>query len=329
MIDDRLSSLLQTLVEEYIRTGQPVSSNGLLERSGLELSSATVRSDLAKLESYGFVAQPHVSAGRVPTHAGYRFYVDHCSPTRLRAATRTRIESFFSTMTAELSRLLEETSGLLSDLSSYPAVVIGPGFGVEVVRGFHLVSVGSDAVMAITIGDSGRVARALVPLGTTLSDGELEEVERIVETAAQGRTVTEAVGVVGSLATDLSERMVGIAQQVAEAVSGMSESTRELYVGGTSQLAELWDDIAQVHRVLELLQTDGLRTLLSGDDGTSVKIGIEIDADSDFSVVSTSYAVGDARGRVGLLGPTRMDYRRSITLVEEVGEGLEERLGGQ
>jgi heat-inducible transcriptional repressor len=328
MIDERLSRLLQTLVEEYIRTGQPVSSGTLLERSGLDISSATIRNDVAKLESYGFVAQPHVSAGRVPTHAGYRFYVDHCSPTRLRAATRSRIESFFSTMTDELSRLLEETSGLLSDLSHYPAVVIGPGFGTETVRGFHLVKVGSEAVMAITIGRSGRVAREIVPLDRPLSDKELDEVESIVETAAQGRTVVEAVDVVASLASDLPERTIEIAKQVAAVVGGMSESTKELYIGGTSQLAELWEDLAQVHSVLELLETDGLRTLMAGGDGTSVKIGREIDEGSDFSVVSTSFMVGDATGRVGVLGPTRMDYRRSITLVEEVGEGLEDRLGG-
>lgn len=328
MIDERLSRLLQTLVEEYIRTGQPVSSAALLEKSGLDISSATVRNDLAKLESYGFVAQPHVSAGRVPTHSGYRFYVDHCSPTRLRAATRSRIESFFSSINDELSRLLEETSGLLSDLSHYPAVVIGPGFGVEVVHGFHLVNVGSEAVMAITVGESGRVARELVPVDGPLTEQDIEEVEAIVETAARGRTVTEALEVVAGLAADLPERTIRMAETVAAAVGGMSESTRELYVGGRSQLAELWEDIAQVHRVLELLETDGLRTLMAGDDGTSVKIGREIDESSDFSVVSTSYAVGDATGRVGVLGPTRMDYRRSITLVEEVGEGLEDRLGG-
>ena len=328
MIDDRLSRILQTLVEEYIRTGQPVSSATLLERSGLDVSSATIRNDLAKLESYGFVEQPHVSSGRVPTHNGYRFYVDHCSPTRLRAATRSRIESFFATMNEELSRLLEETSDLLSDLSHYPAVVIGPGFGVETVRGFHLVHAGSQALMAITIGESGRVARELVPIEAPMSDREIEEVEAVVETAARGRTVTEAADVVSGLSSELPERSIRIAERVAQAMSGMRESTRELYVGGRSQLAELWQDIAQVHRVLELLETDGLRSLMSGEDGTSVKIGREIDDESDFSVVSTSYAVGDTTGRVGVLGPTRMDYRRSITLVEEVGEGLEDRLGG-
>ncbi len=96
MIDDRKARVLQALVEEYIRTGEPVSSHAILERSALDVSSATIRNELARLESYGFVAQPHTSAGRIPTHQGYRYYVDHCSPARLRSATHHRIRSFFA-----------------------------------------------------------------------------------------------------------------------------------------------------------------------------------------------------------------------------------------
>ena len=117
MIDDRKARVLQALVEEYIRTGEPVSSHAILERSALDVSSATIRNELAKLESYGFVAQPHTSAGRIPTHQGYRYYVDHCSPARLRSATHYRIRSFFADVHREVSKLLKETSGLVSQPS--------------------------------------------------------------------------------------------------------------------------------------------------------------------------------------------------------------------
>ncbi len=129
MLDDRRSRVLQALVEEYIATGLPVSSQAILERSGLPVSSATIRNDVARLEAYGFVEQPHTSAGRVPTAAGYRFYVDHTSPARLRTATRSRIDSFFSDVHRELSRVLKETTGLLAEVSHSPAVVIGPALG--------------------------------------------------------------------------------------------------------------------------------------------------------------------------------------------------------
>ena len=129
MLDDRKSRVLKALVEEYIRTGEPVSSQTVLTRSGLDVSSATVRNDLARLESYGFVAQPHTSAGRLPTHQGYRFYVDHLSPVKLREATRGQIDEFFREVHNQISEMLRESSTLVSELTKYPAVVVGPEIG--------------------------------------------------------------------------------------------------------------------------------------------------------------------------------------------------------
>ncbi len=332
MLDDRRSVVLQSLVEEHIRTGQPVSSRAVLERCSIDVSSATIRNDLAKLESYGFVTQPHTSAGRVPTPAGYRYYVDHCSPTKLRNATRERIETFFTGFHEELSKLLRQTSGLLSEISHYPAVVIGPGFGDEIVRGFHLVHLGGPVIMAVTIGATGRVGQEVVKLRFNPTDSELDEAERLLAAAFEGETLTAGSERVRSLAGEqIADRVFKIAKSVAGTTSATVDATRELYVGGTSQLASLWEDLAQVHTILELLEQQGsVRQLLGGtDEGTSVRLGAETDvADADFAVVSTAFSAGGTgTGRVGVLGPMRMDYRRAIRIVEEVGDGLEDSLG--
>ena len=329
MLDDRRSVVLQSLVEEHIRTGQPVSSRAVLERCSIDVSSATIRNDLAKL---GFVTQPHTSAGRVPTPAGYRYYVDHCSPTKLRNATRERIETFFTGFHEELSKLLRQTSGLLSEISHYPAVVIGPGFGDEIVRGFHLVHLGGPVIMAVTIGATGRVGQEVVKLRFNPTDSELDEAERLLAAAFEGETLTAGSERVRSLAGEqIADRVFKIAKSVAGTTSATVDATRELYVGGTSQLASLWEDLAQVHTILELLEQQGsVRQLLGGtDEGTSVRLGAETDvADADFAVVSTAFSAGGTgTGRVGVLGPMRMDYRRAIRIVEEVGDGLEDSLG--
>ena len=106
----RKSRILQSLVEEHIRTGEPVSSQAILDHSDLDVSSATIRNELAALEGYGFITQPHTSSGRIPTRQGYRYYVDHGSPGQLRVATHARIEAFFADVHREVSRLLKETS---------------------------------------------------------------------------------------------------------------------------------------------------------------------------------------------------------------------------
>lgn len=332
MLDDRRSVVLQALVEEYIRTGQPVSSRAVLEHCAVDVSSATIRNDLAKLESYGFVTQPHTSAGRVPTPAGYRYYVDHCSPTKLRNATRERIESFFAGFHEELSKLLKQTSGLLSDISHYPAVVIGPGFGDEIVHGLHLVHLDGPVIMVVTVGATGRVGQEVVRLSSAPSDRELDAAEQLLASSFEGATLTAGSDAVASLTADqVPGNILRITQAVAAATGITKTSTREMYVGGASQLASLWEDLAQVHTMLELLEQDtNMRQLLGGEaEGTSVRLGAETDlAGADFAVVSTAFDAGKrGRGRVGVLGPMRMDYRRTIRIVEEVGDGLEDSLG--
>jgi heat-inducible transcriptional repressor len=332
MLDDRRSIVLQALVEEYIRTGQPVSSRAVLQHCSVDVSSATIRNDLAKLESYGFVTQPHTSAGRVPTPAGYRYYVDHCSPTKLRNATRERIESFFMGVHEELSKLLKQTSGLLSEVSHYPAVVIGPGFGDELIHGLHLVHLGGNTVLVVTVGASGRVSQELVRLRFAPTDRELDATEALLNAAFANTTLAEGAAAVGGITDDQApDRVRRLARAVAGAAGNTESTTREMYVGGASQLASLWEDLAQVHTMLEILEQDSyVRSLLGADDeGTSVRLGAETDlADVDFAVVSTAFDAGSAgRGRVGVLGPMRMDYRRTIRIVEEVGDGLEDSLG--
>ncbi len=332
MLDDRRARVLEALVEEYIATGLPVSSQAILERSGLAVSSATIRNDLARLESYGFVTQPHTSAGRIPTSQGYRFYVDHASPTRLRTATRSRIEAFFSDVHRELNRLLKETTGLLSDISHYPAVIIGPGFSGETVRAFHLVELGSRVVLAVSVSASGRVSQNVVRLRFSPTDDELAAAEEKLSAAFEANSIADGVAAVEAFSAEIeANHVIELMRSVARALEGVDTTTREVFVGGTAQLAELWHDLAHVHAILALLEQETAVRRLIGDESefTTVRLSNEIDvSDVDLAVVSSPYDAGDhGSGRIGVLGPMRMDYRRTIKIVEEVGESLGDSLG--
>lgn len=332
MLDDRRARILEALVEEYIGTGQPVSSQAILERSGVAVSSATVRNDLARLESYGFVSQPHTSAGRVPTPQGYRYYVDHATPGRLRSATRSRIEAFFADVHRQLNRLLKETTGLLADVSHYPAVVIGPGFSGELVRAFHLVALAERVLLAVTVSGSGRVSQTVVRLDFVPEPAAVEDAERLLAAAFEGNTIADGIAETTTLAPEaLQEPTNALLQAVAAALQGVDATTREVFIGGTAQLAELWQDLAHVHRILALLEQEAAVRKLIGDelDATTVRLSNEIDVtDVDLAVVSSPYDAGEhGSGRVAVLGPMRMDYRRTIKIVEEVGDNLGDSLG--
>jgi heat-inducible transcriptional repressor len=326
MLDDRKSLVLQALVEEYIRTGEPVSSQAILARSGLDVSSATIRNELARLESYGFVDQPHASAGRVPTHQGYRFYVDHCSPGRLRAATRHRIERFFTDVHQEVTRLLRDTSGLLSDITHFPAVIVGPAFDDDQVHGIHLVRLGGTAVLIVTVAETGRVSQQTVDLGFEADDRQLEDAERILLRIYGGRSLSQVRGDDSGL-RGRSEIVRRVVQPVHDQLQASSREEGDIYIGGTSQLAGLWNDLAIVNQMLGLLdEKTALKQMIEGGDRTTVRIGAELGDAVDMAVIAAPFGSGTRKGRIGVIGPMRMDYRRTIRVVEQVGENLGESL---
>ena len=328
MLDDRKARVLQALVEEYIRTGEPVSSQMILDRSALDVSSATIRNEVARLESYGVVAQPHTSSGRIPTHQGYRYYVDHCSPARLRSATHDRIRSFFADVHSEVSRLLKETSGLVADITHLPAVVISPQAEVDRIHAVHLVRLGASAVLVVTIAETGQVAQHVVTLSFEPTDDQIDEAERVLERVYAGRDLAEADGDQRLKSGDLPDLVRRIIDPVHLEIQRVEGAAPQLFIGGTSQLAGLWADLAIVHHMLDLLERDSDLQAILGEstDGTSVRIGEEIGDTLDLAVVSTSFG-SRGTGRVGVIGPMRMDYRRTIRVVEEISENLEESLG--
>jgi heat-inducible transcriptional repressor len=328
MLDDRKSRILQSLVEEHIRTGEPVSSQAILDHSDLDVSSATIRNELASLEAYGFVAQPHTSSGRVPTRQGYRYYVDHGKPTQLRVATHARIEAFFADVHREVSRLLKETSGLLTDLTRLPAVVIGPERDVEALHAVHLVRLGGPAVLVVTIAESGGVSQQIVSVGFEPSDDQLSAAEELIEAVYRGRIRPDVAEDERLVASDVPDVVRAIVRPVHDELQGIQPSRREMFVGGTSQLAELWADLAVVQEMLGLLEREAeLQRIMSDSSrGATVRIGEELGDELDVAVISAPFG-SNLTGRLGVIGPMRMDYRRAIRVVEEVGEGLEESLG--
>lgn len=330
MLDSRKSEILRALIELHIQTGEPVGSRSIQDASGLTVSPATIRNDLAALESDGYVVQPHTSAGRIPTAMAYRFYVDHLSePTALRPNNADRINEFFSSVHLELSRLLKSTSALLTEITNYPAVVTGPGLGGETVRGVHLVQMSPEVVLCVLVTDAGRVSQEVVRLTMPADPSEVDAAEAIILERIVGRPMTAQLDAGSLMSGDPARPIEAILEAVCEAAFGTVERSPDLYVGPTSHLTNAMADISKVRGVLEVLEREAalLEVLAQIPDGTAVQIGGELglDADADIAMVSTSY--GSTSGRVGVIGPMRMDYGRAISAVEEVGDGLGESLG--
>ncbi len=324
MLEERRSEVLRALVEEHIKTGEPVSSRAVLERSRLNVSAATVRNDLAALEQEGLVQQPHTSAGRVPTVSGYRYYVDHLGPGRLRQAAQAKISTLFGDVHVELSKLLKATSDLLAEITDLPSVVVAPGFAKENVRAVHTVQVDNDQVLVIAVTEGGRVVQQRGRIRVPVTPLEVEEAQQIVTGAVVGKEIGSTPEFEIDLNVDVSEPIRESVLTIIDSLHLAATSGSEMFVGGTQRMTQVWQDLSTVQRILEIMEREAeVVDLLASASETSIQLG----EDLDLAVVSRQYETSGDGGSVGVIGPMRMNYKRAISAVEEVTRELEEQIG--
>jgi len=326
MLEDRRSEVLRALVEEHIKTGEPVSSRAVLERSHLNVSAATVRNDLAALEQDGLVQQPHTSAGRVPTVTGYRYYVDHLGPGRLRQAAQAKISTLFGDVHLELSKLLKATSDLLAEITDLPSVVVAPAFARENVRAVHTVQVSNEQVLVIAVTEGGRVVQQRGRIRVPVTPLEIEEAQQLVTGAVVGKELGAAPEFGMDLDAQVSDPIREAVLTIVDSLHIAGSAGSEMFVGGTQRMTQVWHDLSTVQRILEIMEREAeVIDLLASASGTSIQLG----EDLDLAVVSKAYEGRGDGGTVGVIGPMRMNYKRAISAVEEVTKELEEQIGAR
>lgn len=331
MLEDRRSEILRALVEEHIRTGEPVSSRAIVEKARLHVSTATVRNDLTALEAEGFVVQPHTSAGRVPTANAYRYYVDHLGPGRLRSAAQVKVDTFFGDVHLELSKLLEATSDLLAEITDLPAVVVSPGISGSRIRSIHAIQVLSDQILVILVTEAGRVVEQRGRVRVPITPLEVEEAQRLIAEVAVGRPLGDGFSVPADQLSQLAEPIRESVLTLTDAIHLAATSASEVFVGGTHRAAGAWQDVSVFQRILSVLEREAeVMKILAGASRTSIQIGSDLPlTDMDLAVVSKGYESGTAAGSVGVIGPMRMDYKRAISAVEEISRELEDRIASK
>ncbi|MHB8505167.1 MAG: heat-inducible transcriptional repressor HrcA [Acidimicrobiales bacterium] len=327
MLDDRKAAILRAVVEEYIQTAQPVGSSHVAQQTDLSVSSATVRNEMSQLEREGYLAQPHTSAGRIPTDKGYRFFVDSLTtPGVLDEARTQQVRAFFARAHGELERMLADTSRLLSGLTDYAAVVTAPNAEALTLRSVQLVSLSSRVVMVVAVLSNGTIEKRTLDLGpdAALSDATAGAASAHLAVALTGvvwgsAPVLTATGEAG--VDDLASR--ALAALAAAAPAGNDQ----VYVGGAARMAAAFDAVGTIRQVLSIMEQQYvLVTLLRDvlDRGLSVAIGTEhgLQSLADCSLVVAPYDVEGDRGTIAILGPTRMHYDQALAAVGVVSERL-------
>lgn len=332
MLDDRKAAILRAVVECHIRTAQPVSSAYIAQLGDLSVSPATVRNEMAVLEQEGYLFQPHSSAGRVPTDKGYRFFVDSLTgPTPLGAAQTELVRLFFARAHGEIERMLAETSGLLSRLTDYAAVVVAPSEPEPGrVRSLQLVQLAPRLVLAVAVLGNGAVERRSLEMAVEVSEAQVGRASAAAASFLVGAAFDKPGSVV--LTGDLTADALATAAVIALRSPQLESGTGHVFVGGAARMAAAFEAVGTIRTVLGILEEQYvLVTLLKDvlDRGLTVAIGTEhgVVSLADCSVVVAPYIVdGERAGTVGVLGPTRMHYDQALAAVAVVSKKLSQAL---
>ncbi len=328
MLDDRKLDVLRAIVQDFVSTNEPVGSKALVERHHLGVSPATVRNDMAALEDEGYIAQPHTSAGRVPTEKGYRLFVDRLSTIKpLSGAERRAIEQFLDGA-LDLDDVVRRTVRLLAQLTRQVAVVQYPSLDRSLVRHLELVLLSPTRLMLVLITDTGRVEQRVIDLAGDIDDASVAALRTRLNTCLVGNRVTE----LPTLLADFVDSEPAACRAAASAVvavllaSLVDRHDDRVIVGGASNLTRLALDFPDsVHPVLEALEEQVVLIKLLGEASTPTELTVRIGDENQYeglrnaSVVTASYGSGSrALASLGVLGPMRMDYPGTMAAVSAV-----------
>lgn len=339
MSDERRLEVLRAIVEDYVQTREPVGSRTLVERHRLGVSPATVRNDMAALEEAGFIAQPHTSAGRVPTDKGYRLFVDRLSAIKPLSSPERRAIQAFLEDAVDLDDVVDRSVRLLAQLTQQVAVVQYPSLRRSALRHLELVPVGDRRLLVVIITDTGRVEQRMLDLEVPVPELVVPELRARLNAAVAGRRLVDLPEPLEQMTLAFPEEDRQLVRRVIRVVEDtLAEATEErIVMAGAANLARSGTDFpGTIRPVLEALEEQvvllRLLTEMAEDSaGVAVRIGHEntVEGLTETSIVATGYGGdGEAVARIGSLGPTRMDYAATIAHVRAVARYLSRILAG-
>ncbi len=332
-LTDRKKKVLRSVVDLYIRTAEPVGSKAITELPDMNYSSATIRNEMADLTAMGYLEQPHTSAGRVPSAAGYRLYVDELMMDyRLSVDETKSISTAIEEKVRQVDKLVEKVAKLVSQATDLPAITAAARSKSTTVKRYDLILAGQGSVILVVMLSSDEVVNKLVRLPVSLEETELKLLSAVLNSAM---TDLPAEGFTGAL-LDKVMRSAGNAASLVPVIVDFTtdvlkrQGSTDVAVAGQARLLGLpeYRDVDKAQKVLESIDEDTLSNLpaiMQSENGTKVLVGPENVAQElkDTSVVMTKFDIGDGmQGMIGVVGPTRMDYAKVTARLSYFAESL-------
>ncbi len=332
-LTERKKKVLRSIVDLYIRTAEPVGSKAIAELPDMSYSSATIRNEMAELTNLGYLEQPHTSAGRVPSAAGYRLYVDELMADYRLTMDETRsINDAIEEKMHRVDKMVEKVARLVSQATELPAISVASRQGGATVKRFDLIQAGAGSFILVVMLSNDEVVNKLIKLPLNVSEADLRILGAVLNATMTGLSPEE-------FTPELLERAMSSAGMAASLVPVILEFTADtlrrqsstnMAVAGYGRLLDQpeYRNIDKAQRVLTSLDEDALSNLpavMQGASGTKVLVGPENVSEElrDTSVVMTKFDIGDGlQGMIGVVGPTRMDYAKVTARLSYFAESL-------
>ena len=337
-LQDRKMKILQAIIRNYLETGEPVGSRTISKYTDLKLSSATIRNEMADLEEMGLIMQPHTSAGRIPTDAGYRLYVDNMLGTE-----RQQVDEMKSVLLQKqdrLENLLQQVARLLAVNTNYASMISSPMMRRNKIKFIQLSQVDDDSVLAVIVLEGNLIRNRVIPVEGPLGAEQMLKLNMLLNTNLCGLPIEEiTLGLIESIKRDAgihTEIVSDVFDAAAEIVR--KEEDLKIYTSGANNIfrypeladhrkaSEIISDFEEKQALTSIVQ-ESLADSGSSETGIQVYIGNEMPVASmrDCSVVTATYDLGDGmKGTVGIIGPRRMDYERVVDVLRHIMQQLDD-----
>lgn len=335
MLTTRQELILSLIIQNYTNTGNPVGSKKLMEE-GIQASSATIRNDMKALEEIGFIQKNHTSSGRVPSIAGYRYYVDHLlTPSQVKQSEVKRIHESLKDNFSEIDDIIRQSAKILSDLTSYTAFSLGPELKDRKLTGFRIVPLNDRQVIAIIVTDRGNVESQVFSIPPNVLGADLEKIVKIINDRLVGQPLLSVYQKLRTEIPMILNRYFQSTDNIMEVFDGILGSSFEdkIFVSGRMNLLnyEHIESLDQFKSTYSLVnnQESISKLLVPSDHSISIRIGSELGNEllGNLSLIQANYEIeGHGGGTVALLGPTNMPYSRIFGLLEVFSRELSQTL---
>ena len=332
MLDDRKKKVLQAIVEEYINTAEPVSSNALTSNHGLQCSSATIRNEMADLEKSGYLDKTHTSSGRIPSEKGYRYYVDELlKDDDISLEEIKYISSKLETKVNEIEDLTKIAANTISEVTHYTTVSIGPKANEQIIKDIKFILLGSRMMMAVILTDTGLVKETIIKFDEDVTEKQIETINYMFNKKLKGQPIEKIDRPLEEYLYDEMTYSVNVIKPIIEQIKKVLED-EQIYLEGANKSFDLpeFNSLEVAKNFVNVLDTKELMAdmLNSGfADDIHVYIGDENPKEElkDFSVVTFKHKInGKDLGTIGIIGPKRMDYSKVISVMKYINKKLKE-----